>query len=731
MNEKNKAQAAGAHPPGLLTVIAPTRNEAQNILPLLERLAAALNDTPFETLFVDDSDDGTPEAIAQAASRFPFPIRIIARPPERRNGLSGAVVEGFGAAQGEWVCVMDADLQHPPELIPALLARAQEAQADIVVGSRKANIFGPLGLSRKRALTSQALTLLARFWFPRLLKNVSDPLTGLFLARRAALDVDALRPDGFKILLEILIRCPGLRVSEILFDFAHRHEGESKADLQEGVRFFRHLALLRLTANQSFPRLAAVVSGSLLLDIAAFALLAPILPAPWWVTAVVLAEIIILLRFAAIERWVLGRGHAVPGWPSLRRFWLTNQISLFAARLPLLYLLFARWSWPAVLAIALAVLVEGALRYALSEQWVFSRRGVTMWQPAGYRYDIHGLLRLESQIALPELAYFAAPGPLPRVDLAIRVDRHGTPSPQPGAIVYSEGLSRFGFGLAIMPGATYTEATLSPTLAGSPYALYKSVLEPLLRWLLAQRGYALLYGAALAQEDGAGLLLVPAQDARKTEAALTAVAAGDYAFMADDFIIVAADGRLYSFPKPITVTPETLRATAVILRRWERFKLWAQTSLYSRVGRATGLQLSGRLPIATLNLFWQRLWSPPKREIKELVAAVSLADQAELRQLILLFAGQQQLPADPGVFVCQRQDAVQGFPPYELLLAQLPPLQGHDWRSVERRIIRRALAHLPKESIHCARLTAGDWRLVQSSITNRQSPTAPASHGLS
>jgi len=132
-------------------------------------------------------------------------------------------------------------LQHPPELVPALLTRVQEAQADIVVGSRKADIFGPLGLSRKRAMTSQLLTLLARAWFPRLLKNVSDPLTGLFLVRRAALNMIVLRPDGFKILLEILIRCPGLRVSEIQFDFAHRHEGESKADFQEGMRFFRHL----------------------------------------------------------------------------------------------------------------------------------------------------------------------------------------------------------------------------------------------------------------------------------------------------------------------------------------------------------------------------------------------------------------------------------------------------------------------------------------------------------
>ncbi len=683
--------------PDLLTIIVPTRNEAQNILPLLRRLAAALADTPIELLFVDDSTDNTPEVIAQAAPQFPFPVRVIARPPQRRNGLSGAVVEGFQAAQGEWLCVMDADLQHPPEVLPVLLARAQEARADIVVGSRKADIFGPLGLSRKRAMTSQLLTLLARAWFPRLLKNVSDPLTGLFLVRRAALNTAVLRPDGFKILLEILIRCPGLRVSEIQFDFASRHEGESKADFQEGMRFFRHLLRLRLTANQSFPRLVAVTVGSLLLDVVAFAGLYPRVGAPFWLTAVFLAELILLLRFYATEHWVLGRGHAIPGWPSLRRFWLTNQISLFAARLPLLYLLLYRWQWPVLPAITLAVLLEGALRYALSEQWVFSRRGMTMWQPGIYRYDIHGLLRLESQTPLPELVYFATPEPLPHVDMQIRIDRHGTPSPQPGAIIYSEGLSRFGFGLAVMPGAAYTEVVISPLLAHSPYALYKSVLEPILRWALAQRGAALLYGAAVARQ-GRAALLVPEQDQGKTAAALRAAQEG-FDFMGDDFVILTADGQVLSFPKPVTVTAEALRATAVTphLRRRERLKLWLWNVLYGRAVRTAGLRLSqGRWPVATLNLLWQRLFAPPKRPIAALIPAVSIADQAQLTELVLLREGEGGETAVPPSaalnFVCARQEAAQGFPPYDLLLAELGRGAAQDWRAAEQALIRRALA---------------------------------------
>lgn len=713
--------------PDLLTIIVPTRNEAQNILPLLRRLAAALPFTPIEVLFVDDSTDNTTEVIAQVAPEFPFPVRMIARPPAQRNGLSGAVVAGFRAAQGTWLCVMDADLQHPPEVLPALLARAQEARADIVVGSRKADIFGPLGLSRKRAMTSQLLTLLARAWFPRLLKNVSDPLTGLFLLRRAALDVAALRPDGFKILLEILIRCPGLRVSEIQFDFARRHEGESKADLQEGMRFFRHLLRLRLTANQSFPRLVAVALGSLLLDVAAFVWLYPRINAPFWVTAVILAELIILIRFYATEHWVLGRGHAIPGWPSLRRFWLTNQLSLFAARLPLLYLLLYQWGWARLPAITVAVLLESALRYALSEQWVFSRRGVTMWQPGGYRYDIHGLLRLESQIPLPELAYFATPEPLPHVDMQIRIDRFGTPSPQPGAIIYSEGMSRFGFGLAVMPGAAYTEVVISPLLAHSPYALYKNVLEPILRWELARRDAVLLYGAAVVRQ-GRAVLLVPEQDQGKTAAALWAVQDG-YAFLGDDFVILTAAGQVYSFPKPVTVTAEVLRATALIthLGRRERFKLWLRNALYGRGARMAGLQLSqGRWPVATLNLLWQRLLAPPKRAISDLLPDVTIAAQASLAEFILLREGDGEETAvalpDALDFVCQRQDAVQGFPPYDLLLMQLSAGGPEEWRASERAIIRRALTLATARSVTQTSLFKnGDWR---QEIESRQSPVS-------
>src|SRR6266540_2601343 len=101
----------------VISLVIPTRNEAGNIQPLLARISKAVRGIPTEVIFVDDSTDNTPNVIREAANWYPVHVDVIARPSERRkNGLGGAVVEGFKKASAPWVCVMDADLQHPPEL---------------------------------------------------------------------------------------------------------------------------------------------------------------------------------------------------------------------------------------------------------------------------------------------------------------------------------------------------------------------------------------------------------------------------------------------------------------------------------------------------------------------------------------------------------------------------------------------------------------------------------------
>src|SRR5215472_12684286 len=228
-------------------VLVPTRNEAGNAGPLVARLGPVLAGLGGEVLFVDDSDDHTPTAVAAAASAVAVPVRLLHRAlSERTGGLGGAVQEGLAAATARWTVVMDGDLQHPPERIPELIGAAERG-ADLVVATRYAGEGSAGGLSsRFRSLASRGSGAAARVLFPRALADVSDPMSGFFAVRTEAVHPGDLRPRGFKILLELLVRTPRLRMAEVPFAFAERHDGYSKASGREAARYLRQLVALRL-----------------------------------------------------------------------------------------------------------------------------------------------------------------------------------------------------------------------------------------------------------------------------------------------------------------------------------------------------------------------------------------------------------------------------------------------------------------------------------------------------
>ncbi len=390
-----------------ISIIVPTRNEADNIHSLLERISTATKDLRVEVLFVDDSSDDTIQAIHSVQDQHTFPVRLLARSPEQRNGLSGAVVDGFRLAQGEWVCVMDADLQHPPETIPRMWEQARRSAADMVVGSRRGDLVGPLGLTKMRSLTSKSLTILARVLFPRLLRNVSDPLTGLFLVKRSEVDVDVLRPDGFKILLEILVRCPDLHVTEVHFDFAPRQGGQSKADVREGIRFFRHVVRLRVTVNPHLVRFLivitlGVVGNSLLLWLLnERAGLDPLIAG--FVAVEGLAVWIILL----FEKWVFRERTRQDVERTLWKNFLASQLVLVLVYLPIMFVLVRALGVHYLAANSVDLVIIGLLLYGLSEQWILTKDSM-IWQPQSHYYSIHGILTIESHVPLAELQYFAS-----------------------------------------------------------------------------------------------------------------------------------------------------------------------------------------------------------------------------------------------------------------------------------------------------------------------------------
>ena len=364
------------------TVIVPTRNEEGNISELLRRLVPVLP-TGSEVLFVDDSDDGTVRAIEAAARAHSLAVRVHHREPEARgDGLGGAVAAGLRLAACDWCVVMDADLQHPPELAPALVAHGEATDSQLVVASRYHGAGDAESFSRGRAAMSTWATRLTKAFFPRRLANITDPMSGFFAVRREAVEVESLRPNGFKILLEIAVRCGPLRTTEVPFHFGQRFAGESKASLSECVRLLVLLVRLWFDAGTSGRTsrviafgavgLSGLVVNSLVLYVASGVaglhyvwgtLLATLLSTSW--------------------NWAVLEALVYPGASprhALRRFaaFLGVNLVALALRVPLMALLIERLHVNYLVANVFSLLVLFAVRFAVSDAIIFRRPTMTI-----------------------------------------------------------------------------------------------------------------------------------------------------------------------------------------------------------------------------------------------------------------------------------------------------------------------------------------------------------------
>jgi dolichol-phosphate mannosyltransferase len=236
----------GSREKALLTLVVPTRNEAENVPKLVHELRESLSDLDYRVVFVDDSTDGTPEVIRGLAG-VDRRVHLVHRAgSERYGGLSTAVTTGMERFSGasEYTCVMDADLQHPPEKVREMLEIARRSDADVVVASRYAQGGSYAGLSgRMRRAVSLGSKYLARIAFKEARKT-SDPMAGFFLIKNRAISGIQFRPKGFKVLLEILVCAPELKVLEVPFDFRTRHAGVSKATLRQGFDYLTHILSL-------------------------------------------------------------------------------------------------------------------------------------------------------------------------------------------------------------------------------------------------------------------------------------------------------------------------------------------------------------------------------------------------------------------------------------------------------------------------------------------------------
>jgi dolichol-phosphate mannosyltransferase len=361
--------------------VVPTYNESKNLEEMLRRLTAVLDPllgSAYELIVVDDDSPDCTWALAfRLAERYPA-LRVMRRRGEK--GLSTAVIRGWQAARGETLAVIDADLQHPPEVVEGLW-REMEGGADLAVGSRHVDGGGVSDWSALRRTLSRGAQLLGVFVLPSVVGRVSDPMSGYFMVRRSSISREKMSPLGYKILIEVLGRGRVGRIAEVGYVFRERAAGESKVTWKLYLAYLRHLARLRLaTLPPRFPKFAAVGLSGVLVDMGALYLLSDPHALGLGLTRskVLAAELAIVNNFVWNDAWTFGdvARRQGSGAARLKRFFKFNAICAMGLVL-------------SVLLLNLQVGVLGMNRYvangvsiALVTMWNFWMNKTFSWAPS-------------------------------------------------------------------------------------------------------------------------------------------------------------------------------------------------------------------------------------------------------------------------------------------------------------------------------------------------------------
>jgi len=215
-----------------VTIVIPTYNEATTISKLTMGIRSHAPDS--EIIIVDDnSPDGTGQ-IAEHIGKELGNISVIHR--EGKFGLGSAIACGIAAAKGKIIGVMDADLSHPPLMLPEILKPILSGEADISFGSRRIE-----GGSVQEWTTDRKLISLAATWMARGLTDLKDPMSGFFFVRRSVLDNLDFKTRGYKIGLEILVKGNYGKAVEVPYVFSNRLHGTSKLDMRQYMLYCRDL----------------------------------------------------------------------------------------------------------------------------------------------------------------------------------------------------------------------------------------------------------------------------------------------------------------------------------------------------------------------------------------------------------------------------------------------------------------------------------------------------------
>jgi dolichol-phosphate mannosyltransferase len=431
-------------------------------------------------------------------------------------------------------------------------------------------------------------------------------------------------------------------------------------------------------------------------------------------------------NFALAETWAFADRKA-RGTPGTRFMtFLGLNVALLVARIPMVWLLTEVVHLHYALSNLISLVALFIIRLAVADAWLWGESwhvaseapvaeapgttAVATEREARYRYDLAGLLAIESDVELRELRYFEAPR-TGRPDIRVRIGfvgarptTHVVFEERNGELLYREHLGPLAANFSLRMGDPI-EIKLSPILAMSPHVVYTNIVEAFLRFLLVSKGYVLLHSAGLVGEHGATLLSAQT-DTGKTSTVITLVRSRGYRFLSDDMTIIDPRGDAISYPKPMTLSFHTMGvAKDGRLSISDRAALSIQSRLHSKSGRTVGRALGERnLPIMTVNSAVQFLVPPPKHRIEALFEC-KVGGRAPIRNVVLMERGEEVLESvsiDAAVQkLLENTDDAYGFPPFALFAPRIR-IGDDDYPA-----LRRKEADLLRSAIENARL----WHL--------------------
>jgi glycosyltransferase involved in cell wall biosynthesis len=209
-----------------LTIIVPTLNEVDNVVLLTKRIngSMARASIDYTILFIDDhSTDGTYEKIMSIAKTYP--VRVLLK--KGTPGKAQSIIEGMEQSSSTFICMIDGDLQYPPESIAPMVRMLERHQADIVLTRR---------IERKTSIIRKIMSSVFHFVFVKLLFGIAyDTQSGLKVFRRSVLKNIQLNPSQWSFDLEFIVenlqQSAKILTKDIIF--SDRHSGEAKIKIIE------------------------------------------------------------------------------------------------------------------------------------------------------------------------------------------------------------------------------------------------------------------------------------------------------------------------------------------------------------------------------------------------------------------------------------------------------------------------------------------------------------------